>query len=89
MKRNLKEPVLVLANGVGLWRHYDDAGGLTYGVRQVSGDKKDEIEIRMTPEEWELLLGTIKTDQFNEEGLERKDRYRALPPIPPLPPTAR
>lgn len=82
MKRDVKEPVLVLANGIGLWRSYDEGGDLSYVVR-VS----DKTEIQMSPEEWELILSSIKTDQFNEEDLARKEKYRSM--APPMPPSRR
>lgn len=78
MKLNSKEPVLVLANGVGLWRHYGATGTLTYSVRQVRNDQ--EFVVEMSPDEWELIHSAIKTDEFNEENVNRKERFDTLYP---------
>ena len=76
MKQNTSEPVLVLANRIGLWRHYDEAGELTYAVKSV-----DDAEIRMRLSEWDLLVSAMKSDEFAEERIENRTRFRsAYPP---------
>lgn len=74
-KRNTKEPVLVLANGIGLWRVWNEAGDLSYGAYKKEADGAETM-IAMTPSEWEIFVRSLESDAMSERQREMDERYR-------------
>lgn len=74
-KRSKKEPVLVLANGIGLWRIWSDTGDLSYGAYKKEADGTETM-IAMAPSEWEIFVRSLESDAMSERQREMDERYR-------------
>lgn len=74
-KRNVKEPVLVLANGIGLWRVWNEAGELSYAAYRKDADGAESI-IAMAPPEWEIFVRSLESDAMSERQREMDEKYR-------------
>lgn len=74
MKKNVREPVLVLANGVGLWRVRNETGELAYAAFKKEADGTETMVV-MASSDWELFVRALETDAITERQREMDERF--------------